>query len=67
MIFLMQSVPLDLFLHLVTMQRSWDGLFLLHSEKTSIRGTPGKSIKRKKFHFLNERKKCVREIVVEIL
>jgi hypothetical protein len=48
------------------MQRSWDGLFLLHSEKTSIRGTPGKSIKRKKFHFLNERKKCVREIVVEI-
>jgi hypothetical protein len=39
MFFLMQTVPLDLFLHSDTMQQSWDCYSLLHSEKTSIRGT----------------------------
>jgi hypothetical protein len=39
MIFVMPAVPLDLFLHFATMQRSWDGQSLLHSKKTSICGT----------------------------
>jgi hypothetical protein len=30
----MQIVPLDLFLQFTTMQRSWDGYFLLDSVKT---------------------------------
>jgi hypothetical protein len=44
MFFLMQSVPRDLFLHYDTMQQSWDGYSLLHSEKTSIRGRPSLSL-----------------------
>jgi hypothetical protein len=35
----MPTVPLVLFLHSATMQLFWVGLSLLHSEKTSIRGT----------------------------